>query len=201
MNRRKVFAGIAVAAALVVSASPATAATSAQTTVTFTLVSGTLAIDVAAPSIALGNQTPDGVTSQFSADLVATTVTDNRNSLSGYTVSANCDDFTDGGTNTVTKTNVNLAIPALNVGEVTVGGDVVTDPSTLFVPSVGTACGATGGAIGTQVGGSALTTIISGLTGVTSSNNVVTYTPQITVTIPPDTTPATYSSIVYQTVA
>lgn len=204
MIRRKVFAGIAVAAALLVSASPASAATSADTTVTFTLVSGTLAIDVAASSINLGNKTPDGITSQFSANLVQTTVTDERNSLSGYTVTANCDNFTGANSASIAKANVRLAVPAANVGAITVGGSTLTDAAqkaALFVPTAGTTCGASAGNLASQVGGTALTSAIAGLTGVTSSNNVVTYTPQITVTIPPGTTPGAYSSIVYQTVA
>ena len=202
MNTRKVLAGVAglaAAASLLCNAAPASALPG-DTEVTFTLVSGTLSIQVSGDqTVDLGNKTPDGVLAQFTGNLLATTVTDNRNSLAGYTVSANCDDFEDGGTNVIEKTNVTVAIPSVTAASV--GGDALLDPTDLFVATPGgTACGASAGDIGTQLGGSALTNVIAGLTGVTSSNHVVTYTPQITVTVPPGTAPATYSSVVYQTV-
>ena len=196
-------AGLALAGTMLM-ASPAHAALG-DTEVTFTLLNGTLSIAVdgataSAPASApLGTVTPDGVLSQISGDLVATTVTDNRNSLASvYTVSANCDNFTDGGSNSIAKSNVTVSVPALT--SATLGGSSVT-ASDLFVPTPGATCGATASSLGSRVSATALTTLLGTLSGVTSANNSVTYTPHIVVTIPPNTPDATYSSIVYQTVA
>jgi hypothetical protein len=207
MNLRKglaAVAGIAIGATMLM-ASPAHADQLGNTQVTFDLVNGTLSIAVtgatalAPASVNLGPKTPDGTLSQISGNLAATTVTDNRNSLTSvYTVSANCDNFTDGGSNSIAKSNVTVSVPALT--SATLGGSSVT-ASSLFVPTAGATCGASAGSLGSRVSSSALTTLLGTLPGVTSVNNTVTYTPSITVTIPPNTPDATYSSVVYQTVA
>ena len=207
MNLRKALAlgaGLATAATALFVA-PAHADQLGNTAVTFTLVNGTLSIAVsgattnAAATKNLGSLTPDGVTSQVAGDLVSTTVTDNRNSLASvYTVSANCDDFSDGGSNSIPKANVTVSAGTLTGA--LLGGSAVT-PSGLFTATAGTPCGASAGAIGARVSSTALTTLLGTLTGVTSANNSVTYTPHIVVTVPPNTPNATYSSVVYQTVA
>src|SRR4051794_37765639 len=107
MNLRKALAGlaaVAVGTTMLLAAPAHTVDHTGDTTVTFTLVNGTLSIAVSgsnastAATKSLGSLTPDGVTSQVSGDLLSTTVTDNRNSLATiYTVSANCDDFTGSG--------------------------------------------------------------------------------------------------------
>jgi hypothetical protein len=174
-----------------------------DTQVTFNLVNGGLSIQVSGTQIAgLGDKTPNGVTSTITGNLVSTSVTDTRNSLSGFTVSSNCTDFSDGSGHTIGKANVNVAVSAGNITAITVGGSSVSSPSSagLFVPQPGGAtCGSSASPLGQSVGGSVLTGLITSL-GVVSANNVVTYTPSITVTVPPSTPDGTYTSVVTQTV-
>jgi len=208
MNPRKaiaVIAGVAIAASIMLAA-PANSVENGNTEVTFVLSNGALSVQVVgstsgtAATKPLGTVTPDAVLSQISGDLLSTTVTDTRNSLTGYTVSANCDDFSDGGSNTIPKANVTVSIPALNLGDVSVGGsDPLSDPTTFFAPTVGgTACGATAGAIGARA--TILSSVLTTL-GVASPNSTVTYTPHITVTVPAGTPNGTYTSVVTQTAA
>jgi hypothetical protein len=198
-------AGVAITATTLFVAPVAHADELGNTDVTFTLVNGTLSIAVsgattnAAASKNLGSLTPDGVLAQVEGDLVSTTVTDNRNSLTSvYTVSANCDDFSDGGTNTIAKSNVLVSAGTLSAA--TLGGSSVT-PGSLFLATAGATCGASASPLGSRAGAAAVTTLLGTLTGVTSANNAVTYTPHMVVTIPPNTPNATYSTTVYQTVA
>jgi len=205
MNLRKALAagaGVLVAATMLF-ASPADADQTGNTTVTFTLQNGALSVQVTgstantAATAALGTVIPDPVTSQISGNLLSTTVTDSRNSLTGYTVSANCDNFTDGGSNSIAKTNVTVSIPsaAASVGGTTLSGSNLTS---FFVPTAGAICGSVALPIGAR---ETLTSTILSTIGVLSADNTVTYTPHIAVLIPAGTASAAYSSTVYQTVA
>ena len=209
MNLRKALAaGVGVvAAATMLFAAPAHADQTGNTTVTFNLQNGSLAVQVlgstasTAATASLGTVTPDAVTSQISGNLLSTTVTDSRNSLTGYTVSGNCDNFTDGGSNSIPKANATISIPAVSAGTLggtTLTGSTSTTLSQFFVPTPGTACGTSAGSLGTR---ETLTTTILTTLGVLSADNTVTYTPHIVVTIPASTPNATYSSTVYQTAA
>src|SRR6266568_1638003 len=88
-----------------------------DTTVTFTLSNGSIAVAVTGSSAStaatknFGSVTPDSVTSQVGGALLATTITDGRNSLVGYTVSANCDNFSDGSGHSIANTLATVSIP------------------------------------------------------------------------------------------
>ena len=207
MNLRKALAlgaGLVTAATMLVVAAPAQAVENGNTNVTFTLSNGALSVQVlgstsgTAATKNLGTVTPDSLLSQISGDLLSTTITDSRNSLVGYTVSANCDNFVSGG-NTIAKANATVSIPSVSVSGV-LGGSTLTGSNltSFFVPTAGTPCGASAGAVGARA------TILSSLLttlGVISANNTITYTPHIAVTVPAGTPDGTYSSVVYQTAA
>src|SRR5438270_10414997 len=117
MNLRKALAigaGLATAATMLL-ATPAHADQTGNTAVTFTLANGSLLIAVSGSNAStaapdnLGTKTPNGVTSQITGNLISTTVTDSRNTTSGYAVSGNCDPFTatvGGSTVTIPKADV-----------------------------------------------------------------------------------------------
>src|SRR4051812_17973514 len=100
MNLRKALAigaGLATAATMLLAAPAHATLGTGDTQVTFNLVNGLLSIQVSGTQIKnLGNETPSGTLANFTGDLLATTVTDSRNSLAGYIVSSNCDAFSDG---------------------------------------------------------------------------------------------------------
>lgn len=206
MNLRKAFAvgaGLATAATMLLAA-PAQAG---DTAVTFTLQNGTLSVAVASPgSVDLLTKTPSGALSQFTGNLLPTTVTDNRNSTLGWTAYAYSTDFSNGGTgatNTITKSNINITVSAAEV--LTVGGISKIATSGLFVPTPGGAngnathgSGVAGGSICQLAGG-----VLGGLLGgsLVTANNSTTYTPLLTVTVPANTNDGTYTGTVSQTVS
>lgn len=208
MNTRKVLAGVAglaATASLLFNAAPAKAA---DTGVTFTLQQGTLSIAVASPgTIDLGTKTPSGVLSQFSGNLLATTVTDSRNSTVGWTAYASSTDFTkSGGTagDTIDNANVNISVSAASA--LTVGGVDKLATSGLFVPTPNGAngdathgSGVAGGSIAQLVGNVLATDVLT--SSLVTANNATTYTPLLTVTVPANTNSGTFSGTVSQTVA
>src|SRR3954465_15942265 len=105
-------AAFAISAGGLFAAAPAHAA--GDTAVTFTLSAGTLSIDVASAPKDLGTVSPDAVLSTVAGDLNATTVTDQRNSLAGWTTYAYSSAFarSGGGATDIPAANVNIAIPA-----------------------------------------------------------------------------------------
>src|SRR5205814_2082965 len=131
-------------AATMLFAAPAHAA---DTTVTFNLQNGALSIAVASPgSVALGNKTPTGALAQFTGSLLATTVTDSRNSNLGWTAYSFSTDFTNAtyatsnaAADKITKANINVSVSAAD--SLTVGGISKIATSGLFVPTVGGANG------------------------------------------------------------
>jgi len=107
-------AAVAISAGGLFAAAPAHAA--GDTAVTFTLSGGTLSIDVASATKDLGTVSPDSVLSTVAGDLNATTVSDQRNSLAGWTAYAYSTAFarTGGGATDIPAANVNIAIPLAN---------------------------------------------------------------------------------------
>lgn len=204
MNPRKLIATAAGVALLAggLLAPAASAAETGGTVTTFTLTNGFLSISVPTGD----NTTPvslgaadatllSGV--QASGSLGDTTVTDERNSTTGWTVTASSTDFTqilDGSglapvtADTVAASNVGIVIPTASI--VVNGGEVLG--GTLFTPTAGTT-GAAGGAIGNTVAD--LSTILTAL----DTTNSVKYNPTITVTVPADTANGTYRATVTQT--
>jgi hypothetical protein len=205
-------AAVAMGAGVLFAAAPAHAA--GDTAVTFTLTGGTLSIDVADAAVDLGSLTPDAVQSTVAGNLSDTTVTDNRNSLAGWTTYAYSTAFarTGGGATDIPAANVNIAIPLESTVSANLRGGAL-DPTQIGTIFVGNAVGVTGdaehgtGVSGGQIGalsGGSLSTLLGtdfgGLLGGTS-NSTLTYTPQVTVTVPADQAAGEYTGTVYQTVS
>ena len=185
-----------------------------DTTVTFTLSNGSLSVAVADGAVDLGTKTPNSL-NQISGNLDATTVTDNRNSTTGWTAYSYSDDFAkSGGGATIPDDNVNVSVSLANAASATVQGTNLTalQIAGIFTPTPGGAAGnathsdggstVDGGSIGVLVSAS-LTTLLQslplGLGG--GANHTFSFTPTITITVPADTPNGTYSGIVYQTVS
>lgn len=196
----------------------APAAQAEDTVVTFTLTNGSLSISVPAgsdaspraltltPSIGLTGTVLTGSLGDNSA--AVTTVTDNRNALTGWTAYANASDFTrtlDAAGNAATsgsiaKSAVNIKVRTADVVSQKVGTATIltTDSTQLFVP---VETGATGGASASPIGVATanLTSLVSTLLQ-TTANNEVKYNPFLTVTVPPNTPSGTYKGTISQTV-
>ena len=194
MKHRSLLALAAGTVATALLAPMAHAATTADTQATFTLTGGFLSISAPAGPVdlgAAGTSLLAGV--QASGSLGATTVTDDRNSLTGWDVSASSTDFVEqgvGATGNVDAANVQISIPAASVvaNATNLGG------GTLFTPTAGTT-----GDVGGAIGQTPLT--LNGLLGVLNTTNTVTYEPDVTVSVPADTPDGTYLGTITQTVA
>jgi hypothetical protein len=181
---------------------------SGGTVATLTLTGGFLSISVPSGTnedpVDLGAATPtllEGV--QASASLGVTTVEDERNATTGWTVTASSTAFTQvlDGTGqvpaeaaSIANSNVAIVVPLDTVVEQASGllpGFTVGD---LFVPTAGTT-GSEGGPIGHTVAS------LSGLLGLLDTTNAVAYNPTVTVTVPADTPNGTYRGTVTQTVS
>lgn len=203
---------VAMSAGWLFAAAPAHAA--GDTAVTFTLNAGTLSIDVASATKNLGTLTPDAVLSTVAGDLNATTVTDNRNSLAGWTAYSYSTAFarTGGGATDIPAANVNIGIPVANTLSANLRGGAL-DASQIGSIFVGNAAGVAGnathgsGVSGGSIGvlsGSSLTTLLGTLTGGLlggTSNSTLTFTPRVTVTIPAGQASGVYTGTVTQTVS
>lgn len=194
-------------------------AQAADTVVTFTLTSGTLSISVPSgtdaapralsltPSVGLTGTVLTG--SLGDSGTAVTTVTDNRNVLTGWTAFANASDFTRtldelGATATsgsIPKSAVNIKVRTADVVSQKLGSATIqtTDSTQLFVP---VEAGATGGATASAIGIATanVTSLVSTLLQ-TTSNNEVKYNPFLTVTVPPNTPSGTYKGTISQTVS
>jgi hypothetical protein len=212
MKIRSLIAGAA-AASLAAGFFAPSAHAAGDTAVTFTLASGNLSIDVADNTIDLGTVTPDSA-SQIGGDLSATTVTDARNSLAGWTAYAYSSAFakTGGGATDIPAANVNVSIDPVSAITANLRGGALspTDIGTIFTATVGGADGdathdtsISGGSIGV-LSGSSLTTLLGSLSGGLlggSSNSTLTYTPTVSITVPAGQADGVYTGTVYQTVS
>lgn len=204
----------AVAMALGVLAAPAAQAAPGDTAVTFTLNNGTLSIAVSTGTVDLGTVMPDTVLSTVGGDLSSATVTDNRNSLAGWNAYAYSTAFarTGGGATDIPAANVNIAIPVTSTLAANLRGGALTTNQigTIFTGNAsgvaGNAthgAGVSGGSIGV-LSGSSLTTLLGTLSGGLlggTSDNTLTYTPRVTITIPAGQAAGVYTGTVYQTVS
>ena len=182
MKFRKLFAG---AAALAAASSLALAgqAQAADTPLEFSLANGLLS--VAAPTTKVTLTPPATSTSvlpQFTGN-VATTVTDERNSLLGWQVSGSVTDFVrTGGGGSVAASNVLMLIDPDSVLKNAAAG-------TVFTPTPAAVTGS--GVLGVMA------LDISPLLG---GDNTVSYNLGVTVAVPASTPDGTYTSTLTQTV-
>ena len=162
-------------------ASPAQAATTGDTTTTFTVQAGALSIAVPA-SAAVGSGTPG---SSFSGQLGAVTVTDTRALLTAsWTATVSSTDFTTGGgtaAETIAKANVSywsgLATSTSGVGVFTPGQATAVQAQSLSVPR--TAFTLTAG----------------------TGNNTAAWNPTLVVSVPAAAVGGTYTGTVTHSVA
>lgn len=161
------------------------AAANASTSVTFTVSSGTLSIAEPSAQANLGSATATALGTTVSGALGSTTVTDNRGSLAGWTVTMTGSDFSDGATPTPDTIAANQAVAWVS--------SVPTPTSGVAVVSTTYLTAATG-----------LTLTTSGqtfMTATTTGSNVVSYNPNLQVTIPSTAVAGTYTGTITQTVA
>ncbi|HVB27012.1 MAG TPA: WxL domain-containing protein [Mycobacteriales bacterium] len=154
---------------------------SASTAITFTVSAGTLSISEPA-SAALGSVTSSALGTTVSGALGTTTITDNRGSTAGWTLSFAASNFTDAASDSIAASQAAawLASPAV----VTSGIAVVTNTHI---------AAATALTLGTSAA--------AFMTATTTGSNVVTYAPTVQVTIASDVVPGSYSGTTTQTVA
>jgi hypothetical protein len=196
MSRRKTIA-IALAAVSVgasgLLATPAFAATSGATDVTF-VVSGGSGLAISIPSnttVDLGSATSNILGTTVTGSLHPTTVTDTRGAILGsWTVTVSSPGFTGSGT--------------------AAGQTLAPGNATMYLDTVTTLTGVLGLATGGLVPTSAAfqltpATLSSGgatlLAGTTAGSGSITYTPDIHVAIPANTAAGTYTGTVTQTVS
>lgn len=211
MKNRKLIAAVAGGALLAgVLATPAMAA-EGSTDATFTLANGALSITAPVPTAPATAVSIDGWSQDFlaegtsvSGELGTTTVTDERNVTSGWSVSASSTAFEQvvGGllVDTVPASAVGIKIQPSLITDVVVG--TVSRLNDGIFSATGGTTGDVAGAIG-NLDGAALGTLVSSLTDPLLSqnaNNQVTFDPTVTVTVPPDTADGAYTATVTQTV-
>lgn len=158
---------------------PANAATTGDTTVTFTLAAGVLAID--APLTAnLGSVGGTSTVAQVSGQLGQTVVTDNRGGLlSIHNVTLSSGDFTT-GTGGANKTILGSTVTAMS------GAVTHTNTTATAVPVATTAAVPSG-------------STIMGLSAY-NGNDKATYNPTVTIPIPVTNIAGTYTGTITQTV-
>ena len=179
--RRRVWAVPLALGTLLLTAVPSLAA---GTPVSFDLAAGTLSISQPSTTASFGTAPASATGTSVSGHVGATTVTDTRGSLAGWTVTISSSDFSDGANHT---------IPATNAKAYILPADGPTVSSGIAVPTTNYVSAATG-----------LTLANTGQTFVTATatgSNVVTYNPSVTVTIPSTAIAGTYTATLTQTVA
>jgi hypothetical protein len=196
MSRRKTIAIIVAAASIGASgllAGPAFAATSGSTNVTFALGSSSgLAISIPSNAdVDLGSATSNILGTSVSGSLHPTTVTDSRGSLlAPWTVTVASTGFTGSGSaagRTFAASNASVYLDAVstltNVVALATGGLVPTSFASQVTP---VALSSLGGTL---------------LAGTTTGSGSITYTPDISISIPANTVAGTYTGAVTQTVS
>ena len=212
MKLRKTLAAagaLAIAGSLTVVAQPAAAACTepdvacADTEVTFTITNGLLSIDVAGTTIDLTGGVTNTLTgTQVAGSLLETTVTDERNSTAGWTASGTVEDFTSPGAD---NTAGNADDGTIDCSNATLGAAGLTqeDPVSMIVGFGGTVPAAALSTVTMSACASPLAVQLpftALVTSVLNANNSASYTPSITVTVPPNTPNGEYTGNVMQTV-
>ena len=183
MRRMKTASVLVAAAALSLVGLGSTAA-NAGTGVTFTITSGGISITEPAPVANLGSVASSSTGTTTSGLLGATTVTDNRGSLSGWTTTISTTDFSDGASHTIAAAKAKAYVLATN-GPTLVSGVAV--PTTSYATAL-----------------TALTLANTAADFVTSTSvgsNVVTFNPTMALTIDSNVVAGTYTGTVTQTVS
>jgi len=156
------------------------AANAADTTVTFTVNSGSLSVNAPA-SLSLSAANLALTAGSVTGTMTTNTITDTRGGLglTGWTVTGSSTDF-------VTANNGGFTIPKASVS-LSSGAATIVSGVPVVVPSL------------TGVSMGAPATILQA-TSATGSNQV-TYTPTVAVTVPTNAVPGSYSGTITQTVA
>ena len=194
MFRRKTIAITVAAAALGASgllATPAFAATSGSTNVTFALSGTGLAISIPSnPDVNLGTATAGVLGTSVSGSMNPTTVSDTRGGvLAAWTVTVASTGFTGSGTAAGQSLAPGNASMYVNVADLTTlvglatGGLIPTSVALVATP------------VTLSSGGATL------IAGTTTGSGTITYTPAISVNIPASTVAGTYTGAVTQTVS
>jgi hypothetical protein len=164
-------------AAVVVSGitGPARAATTVDTTLTFTEGTGAIAITAPVSSTLLPPLSPSGTDQTVSAAIGPVTVTDNQGNDAGWVATASATDFTS-GTATITISHATYTTPAATT----------TGTSTVSATTLGP-LSSTPAAVQTATG--------------VSGSNTATWDPTITLTVPAGTVSGTYTSTLTHSVS
>ena len=165
-------AGVVVVSGVV---GPAHAATTADTTLTFTEGTGAIAITAPGSSTLLPTVTPSGADQTVSAAIGTVTVTDNQGNDTGWVATASATNFTS-GTRTITISHASYTPPAAtNTGTSTVTAATLATLATTPAP-VQTATGVSG-------------------------SNTASWDPTISLTVPAGTESGTYTSTLTHSVS
>lgn len=182
-NRKLLALGLTVAASGALALAPAVA--NAGTGVTFTVSGSTLSISEPATPVTLSGATSSPLGTTSSGALGSTTVTDNRGSLAGWTVSMSSTDFSDGATPTPHTIAASKAVAWVSSVPVATSGIAVVTTTHLSALT-GLTLANTAGTL---------------MTATTTGSNVVSYNPNVQLTIDSTVVAGTYTGTVTQTVA
>ena len=174
-----------------IAATPAFAATSGSTNVTFALSGTGLAISIPSnPDVNLGTATAGVLGTSVSGSMNPTTVSDTRGGvLAAWTVTVASTGFTGSGTAAGQSLAPGNASMYVNVADLTTlvglatGGLIPTSVALVATP------------VTLSSGGATL------IAGTTTGSGTITYTPAISVNIPASTVAGTYTGAVTQTVS
>ncbi|WUH89790.1 WxL domain-containing protein [Streptomyces sp. NBC_00433] len=176
-NRRIVIPIVAGALGVLPLAASASAASSGSTPVTVTVTTGTLDITVPAGPVSLGTVPALATAQTVSAQLGNVTVTDSRGGTTGWTVTANGNDFI-GPSSTISVSTAGSSTYTSPLAAVTGTASVApSDLNPLYPP----------GPVQTA----------TGVVGVNSA----TWNPTITLNLPANTVAGTYTSTIIHSVA
>jgi hypothetical protein len=163
---------------------------SASSNVTFSVSAGTLSIsepDTSGGPMNLGTATSSAVGTTVQGAVGSTTITDNRGSLAGWTVKIGSTDFSDSATpaDVIAASKASAWAPATGTGAPTVTSGIAVVTNTHISAATGLTLA---------------NTPASFMTATTTGSNVVTYNPNLTITIGSSVVSGTYNGTVTQTV-
>ncbi|MDX1659025.1 MAG: hypothetical protein R3343_09415 [Nitriliruptorales bacterium] len=202
--RKLVTAGVIAAAVTAFGAASAVAADSGSTTVSAELTAGTLTISADATN-SLATTSVTSATTDNTAAPIATTVTDDRGSLLGWTVTGLTDNSQPGSGDMYGQTQVDTdgdgtadTNPVIDLGDLAAGGPLVWTTDSLTALTSGDLTDVSAGA-GGSVNPAEAITIAQALVG--AGGGSYTYNGVLTLTIPPNTYANTYEVTIVQTVS